>query len=269
VKEVPAKIEHNGSWVTTKVGLGEDRIALRDPINREITLKSIVNIEEKKNVLSIEVSGPEAQTFRIASVPKVLVALKRLIIMSCSAYRLMAYFMSPAIRGGVLVQNSPWEKGAIAVLKTGIWCVSQQKQICIPLMDVSGIEQTSRDVNEKPMEVVKIDHVEHGEVVTSFVLCPPTTLQVLFTFLRDATKEMDMSGDEIDSIGAQVAMLVYSGMDSTAIEKMLAITPDDLEKSYDALLKLGIIEVVRVRRDVQLTTKGARYVTDAVKPPGQ
>jgi len=269
VKEVPAKIEHDGSWATTKVGIGEDRIALRDPINREITLKSIVDIEEKKNVMSIEVSGPEGQTFRIASVPKVLVALKRLIIMSCRAYRLSAYFMSPAIRGGVMVKNSPWEKGAIAVLKTGIWFVGQQKQICIPLMDVSGIERTSRDVNGKPMEVVKIDHVEHGEVVTSFVLCPPTTLQVLFNFLKDATKEMDMRGDEIDPIGAQVAMLVYSGMDSTAIEKMLGITPEELEKTYDSLLKLGIVGVVRTRREVQLTTKGARYVTDAVKPPQQ
>ncbi|NYT06478.1 MAG: hypothetical protein GKC04_08985 [Methanomicrobiales archaeon] len=269
MKDVPAKIEHNGSWIAVKVGIGEDRIVIRDPLNREIRLKSIVDLEEKKNTLTIEVSGPQAGTIRLASVPQVLAALKRLVIMSCNAYRLMAYFMSPAIRGGVLAQNAAWEKGAIAVLKSGIWFVSQQKQICIPLLDVSNIERTSRDVNGKAMEVVKIDYVEHGEVVTSFVLCPPTTLEVLYNFLRDATKDMDMGGDELDAVAAQVAMLVYSGMDSTAIEKMLGIKPDELEKTFDGLLKLGIVEVVRTRREVQLTTKGVRYVTDAVKPPQQ
>jgi helix-turn-helix protein len=267
MKEVPVKIEHAGQWVVSKVGIGEDRIAFPAPLDREIPLKTIVDLVEKKNVLTIEVQGHPEGTIRIASVPKVLQALNRLIIMHCSAYRLMAYFMSPAIRGGVLVKDAQWEKGAIAVLKSGIWFVSQQKQVSIPLPDVSDIEITTREVNGKKMEVVKIDNVESGGVVTSFVLCPPTTLQVLFNFLKDATKDIDMQGDELDPISAQVAMLVYSGMDSHAIENMLQIPHATLDRIYDTLLELGIIEVVQIQREVQLTTKGVRFVTDAAKAP--
>jgi helix-turn-helix protein len=267
MKQIPVKIDQDGKWVTTKLGLGEDRILIDAPLNSEISLKSIIDLKEKKNTLDITLKG-EKPGLHIATVPKAIAVLKRVILMHCSGYRLMAYFMSPASRGGVLVQNSTWEKGAITVLQSYIWFVGQKTQICIPLGDVSNIEQTTREVNGKDTAVVKIDHVESGDVVTSFVLCPPTTLQVLYNFLKDATKDMEMTGNELDGVSAQVAMLVYSGMDSHAIENMLQISNEELEKIYDTLLELKIVEVVCVRRDVRLTTKGVRYVTDTAKSPG-
>jgi len=177
----------------------------------------------------------------------------------------MAYFMSPAIRGGVLVKDAQWEKGSIVVVRTGIWFVSATKQICVPVSEVAAIELTKRDVQGKPTDVVRIDHVEAGEVVSSLVLCPLSTLQILYNFLKDTTKSMDMKGTELDGIDQQVAMLVYSGMDSHAIENMLNIPHKQLEGIYDKILKLGLAEVVIIRKEIQLTTKGVRYISDATK----
>jgi hypothetical protein len=202
---------------------------------------------------------------KIASVEKVLVVLKRLILASCNAYRLMAYFMSPAIKGGVLIKNAQWEKGSIVVVKSGIWFVSPVKQVCVPLKDVAAIELTKRDVQGKQTDVVRIDHLESGEVVSSLVLCPLSTLQVLANFLKDATKGIDMQGNELDAIDQQVAMLVYSGMDSHAIENMLNIPHKQLDAIYDKIINLGIAEVTVIRREIQLTTKGVRYITDVTK----
>ena len=64
-------------------------------------------------------------------------------------------------------------------------------------------------------------------------------------------------------------MLVYSGMDTKAIENMLNLTPKEIEDIYDKLLSLGMIDVVLKRREVQLTPKGVRYISEAVKPPTQ
>ncbi len=265
--EIPVKVEKDGKWVVSKIDVTQDQLSIREPINTDITFKSIINIEERKNALSITVKGNPEKTYLIATVPKALQVLKRMIIMACSAYRLSAYFMSPAIRGGVMVTDAQWEKGAIAVLKTGIWFVSQNKQVCVPTSEVAGIEMTHRDLQNKQVDVIKIDHLENGEVVTSFVLCPLSTLHVLLNFLKDATKEMDMKGDELDPVAAQVGMLVYSGMDSHAIENMLNITHKDLDQIFDKLLKLGLIDVLFTRREVQLTPKGVRFISDAVKPP--
>ena len=113
--------------------------------------------------------------------------------------------------------------------------------------------------------MVRIDHVESGEVVSSLVLCPLSTLQVLVNFLKDATKGMDMNGNELDAVAQQVAMLVYSGMDSHAIENMLNLPHKQLDEIYDRIIKLGLADVVTIRREVQLTTKGVRYISDATK----
>ena len=264
MKEVPVKIEHGGKWVSGKIGIGEAKISLGAPVNKEIPIKSIDDLEVRKNVLIISIKGAGG-SYKIASVPKVLTVIKKFILMSCSAYRLMAYFMSPAVRGGVMVKNAIWEKGAVAVLKSGIWFVGSKNQVCIPLADVSGIEPTTRDVQGKDSEVVKIDHIGEGEVLTSYVLCPPTTLQVLYNFLKDATKGLDLQSGDVDSLSAQVAMLVYSGMDSHAIEGMVNISHKQIETVYDKLLKLNMAEVVMTRREIKLTATGVRYVNEAVK----
>jgi hypothetical protein len=265
MKEVPAKIEHNNQWVVVKLGIGEDRIIIPAPVNTEVLFKTVSDVAERKNVLIITAKTETEAVYKILSVEKVIQVLKKLILGSCNAYRLMAYFMSPAIRGGVLTKNAQWEKGSVVVVHSGIWFVSPAKQICVPVNDVAAIELTKRDVQGKATDVVRIDHLESGEVVSSLVLCPLSTLQVLYNFLKETTKGMDMKGTELDSVDQQVAMLIYSGMDSHAIENMLNIPHKQLDAIYDKILKLGLAEVVTIRREVQLTTKGVRYISDATK----
>src|SRR4030042_17288 len=265
MKEVPVKIQHNNEWIVVKMGIAEDRVVLPAPVTREILFRTVADIAEKKNILIITVKTDTESVYKILSVEKVLQILKKFILASCNAYRLMAYFMSPAIRGGVMIKNAPWDKGSVVVVRSGIWFISATKQICVPLNDVAAIELTKRDVQGKPADVIKIDHLESGEVTSSFVLCPLSTLQVLYNYLRDTTKSMDMKGTELDGVDQQVAMLVYSGMDSHAIENMLNIPHKQLDAIYDKILKLGLGEVTTIRREIQLTTKGVRYISDATK----
>ncbi len=265
MKEVPVKIEHNKQWIVIKAGVSEDRIAFPAPISKEILFKTISDIEEKKNLLIITVKTDTESVYKILSVEKVLQILKRLILGSCNAYRLMAFFMSPAIRGGVLVKEAQWEKGSVVVVQSGIWFVSPTKQVCVPVNEVSAIELVKRDVQGKSTDVIKIDHVDGGTVSSSFVLCPLSTLQVLLNYLKDTTKGIDMKGTELDATDQQVAMLVYSGMDSHAIENMLNIPHKQLDAIYDKMLNLSLAEVVTMRREIQLNSKGVRYITDATK----
>jgi helix-turn-helix protein len=265
MKEVPVKIQHNNNWIVVKLGIGDDRIVLPDPINKEIPFRTVNNIAEKKNVLIITVKTDTETVYKILSHEKVLQVLKKLILGSCNAYRLMAYFMSPAIRGGVMIKDAQWDKGSIVVVRDGIWFVSATKQICVPVNDVAALEITKRDVQGKPTDVIKIDHLDSAEVSSSLVLCPLSTLQVLYNYIKEMTKTMDMKGTELDGIDQQVAMLVYSGMDSHAIETMLNISHKQLDGIYDKIMNLGLGEVVTIRREIQLTTKGVRYISDATK----
>jgi taxis protein CheF len=100
--------------------------------------------------------------------------------------------------------------------------------------------------------------------VTTFVLCPLTTLQVLYNFLKEATQDSECR-ENLDPLTGQVAMLLYSGMDSRGIENMLQIPAKDLDAIYERLLASGIAEVLCIRKEIQLTPKGVRYISDTVK----
>ncbi|MDH7593623.1 MAG: CheF family chemotaxis protein [Methanomicrobiales archaeon] len=263
--EVPVKVEHRGSWQALKMDVGETAIVLGPPLDMHIQYKSIVDLSERGNVLILTVKGSKEESLKIASVEQVRTILKRMLVQNCSAYRLNAFFISPAIRGGVLNTSAKWEKGAIAVLRSTLWFANQHKQVCIPLTAVTGIQLEKKDVQGKPTDVIRVDHLEGQDLITSFVLCPLSTLQVLLNYLQESMKDREMRGGELDPVSSQVAMLIYSGMDSHGIENMLSLTPDQLDAIFEKLLKTGTAEVVFVRRELQLTPKGVRFISEALK----
>jgi helix-turn-helix protein len=265
MKEILVKIQHNNEWIVVKMGIAEDRIVLPAPVSKEIPFRIIIDVTEKKNILIITTKTDTYSVYKILSVEKVLQVLKKFILASCNAYRLTVFFMSPAIRGGVKIKEAQWDKGNVIIVRSGIWFISAAKQVYIPFNDVSAIELTKREGQGKSADVIKVDHMDSGEVLSSFVLCPPSNLQELYNFLRDATKTMDMKDTRMSSVDQQVAMLVYSGMDSHTIENQLNISSKQLDAIYDRILELGLGEVVTVRREIRLTPRGVRYITDATK----
>jgi helix-turn-helix protein len=58
-------------------------------------------------------------------------------------------------------------------------------------------------------------------------------------------------------------------MDTHSIEGMLGKSQKEIDAIYSKMLALGLVEVVLTRREVELTTKGVRFVTEAVKTPPQ
>ena len=94
MKTVPAKVEHEGRWVSTKVGIAEDRFRIEAPVDREIPYRSVVDLEEKRNQIIVAVGGDGEAVYRIASVEKVLTVLKKFIITQASAKYLTADFAS-------------------------------------------------------------------------------------------------------------------------------------------------------------------------------
>ena len=102
MKSVPVKIEHEGKWIRTTMGIGEDRFRIDAPLEREVPYKSVVDLEGKKNQVVITAGADgEPSPHRLGR--EVLAVLKRFI--TPGQHRLNAFFMSPAIRGGA-IQNA-------------------------------------------------------------------------------------------------------------------------------------------------------------------
>jgi hypothetical protein len=76
MKEVPVKIEHNKQWIVVKLGIGEDRLVIPAPVNREILFKTVLDVAERKNILIVTTKTDVEAVYKILSVEKVLAVLK-------------------------------------------------------------------------------------------------------------------------------------------------------------------------------------------------
>jgi helix-turn-helix protein len=265
MKDVPAKIKHKNTWIIVKMGITSIGLVIPPPINLEVPFPSIIDLAEKRRTLIITSKNTIETTLKIKSIDKVLNILKKMILKSCSAVRIVAYFKLTAERNGVPIEGTSWEKGTIVVVNTGIWFVTQARQVCVPLSDVISTEITKTRVKGKVTDMVRIEYLRSADVISGQVISPRPSLQEFFRSVTEATTGMDFTDSELDASDQHVAMLIYSGMDSRTIENMLNIPPQQLDAIYDKILNLGIAEVVTTRRELQLTAKGITDIRHAKK----
>jgi len=262
MKDVPVKIRHRNTWLVTTMGISPAGFVIPAPISREVPLASIIDLAEKHRTLIVTTKEEIETTLKIKSVDKVLNILKKLILNSCHAFRIVAYFKLMAGRSGVHARDTAWEKGTVVVVSTGIWFVTRSRQVCVPLAGVKAIELAKTNVKGTLTDMIQINYSRSGHAITGQVLCPLPALQEFYAFLKGATRGMEIHESELDASDRQVAMLIYSGVDSRGIENMVNIPPKQLDAIYDKILNLGIAEVVATRRELQLTTKGVSFITN-------
>jgi helix-turn-helix protein len=201
----------------------------------------------------------------ISATPKTIESLKRYFVQYISdAFKTGIYYISPMSRGGVLVTNPKWERGMLFATQKSIWFMAKDRQIRLGLNSITKIRREKRKLGGEERDVLLIDHVDHGETSSSLVLCPDSTMDMLEKYLSDLIERFNSLGKEhrLTETEGQVATLIYSGVDSNTIQSMLSIENNTIEQFYDKLLGLGLARVARVRRELELTPKGVKYVTD-------
>jgi hypothetical protein len=178
--------------------------------------------------------------------------------------RFAVYFLSPATRGGVVVSNSKWEKGYLSVTEEAIWFLSPSKQLRISLNNLGSVGKDVRTIGGKQRVVLVVTHVDKGEVITSFVLCPETTLEMLQQYLQKLI-DMHKPKEKLSDVEEQIITMVYTGVDSVGIESILGISTEELNGIFDRLIDLGLAKVVKIRKEVELTPRGVALVNEIMK----
>ncbi len=238
--------------------------------DREIVFeKNAIPLKEIEDIEIVQIDGKEA--IRIKKEVDFYFNFKekqrsvfRYLAFNLKSDRFAVYFLSPAFRGGVFVNTSKWEKGYLSVTERAIWFLSPTKQLRIPIDAIGSVKGDIRTVGKKERRVLAVTHIDGGEVVVSFVLCPETTLEMLQEYLRKIIN-LQKPKEKLSEIEEQVLQMVYTGVDSSNIESILGISTDELNAIYDKLISLGLVRVVKVRKEVELTPKGVAIVSELVE----
>lgn len=251
----PVKIYTEG-WVDTELVVTDDSIFIG---KQKISLGDIEDLEEieKDSIRCIQIKKDNKI---ILQLPKnIHLQVFRFIAFNLKADKFAVYFLASATVGGVVSSAAQWEKGYFSVTDEGLWFLSSKYQQRIPIDNLGSIKKDMRDVGGKQRMVLVLSHVEKSNVVTSLVLCPESTLEMLENYLQRLFEKhkpaINLSENE-----KQILTLIYSGLDFASIENIVGISTDELNKLYDRLVDSGLAKVVKIRKEIELTPRGVSMV---------
>lgn len=262
--KLPAEI-HDGGWKRTEVSIDGRTIGFG---NVSIPLREIRDIElitfEGKEVLRIRRGDKD---FFITFGSK-NAQIYRYLAFNLKSDKFAVYFLSPATRGGIVVKDSKWEKGYLAISDEVFWFLSSTRVIRIPVHNIGSVEKDLRTVGDKQRVVLVVTHLEGNEVLTSLVLCPETTLDMLHEYIRNFI-DRSKPKEKLSELEEQILTMVYTGVDSVSVESILGIKTEELNRLYDRFVQLGLARVVKIRKEIELTPKGVALVNEIMKKVGR
>lgn len=240
--------------------------------NHDFPLKGLEDIEERtigaRQVMYLtRYNNGKFLSCAMSASPRTLESLKRFFIQFISdSFKTGIYYISPASRGGVVVTNPRWEQGLLLATQKSIWFMTRDKQTRIGLNNITKINREVRKLSGEERRVLAIDHLDNGEMSGSLVLCPDSTMDMLENYMSGLIERYNGLGNDtrLTETESQIATLIYSGVDSNTIQSMLGIDNNTIETFYDKLLGLSMAKVIRVRRELELTPKGVKFVTDVM-----
>jgi len=251
----PVKIYTEG-WVDTELVVTDDSLIIG---KQKVSLGEIEDLEDinLNGVRCIQIKKDGKITLQI---PKnIHQQVFRYIAFNLKADKFAVYFLSSATVGGVVSSAAQWEKGYFSVTDEGLWFLSSKSQQRIPIENLGSIKKDTRDVGGKQRIVLVLSHVEKSNVVTSLVLCPESTLEMLENYLQRLFEKrkpaISLSENE-----KQILTLIYSGLDFVSIENIIGISTDELNNYHDRLIDSGLAKVVKIRKEIELTPSGISMV---------
>jgi len=251
----PIKI-YDGGWVDVELVVTDSSLVIG---KRNIPLGEIEDLED------IDIEG--VNCIQIKKEVKIILQLPKnlhqqvfkFIAFNLKADKFAVFFLSSATVGGVVLSGAQWEKGYFSVTDEGFWFLSAKYQKRIPIENLGSVKTDVRDVGGKQRKVLVLSHVEKSNVVTSLVLCPESTLEMLEGYLQRLFEKhkpaINLSENE-----TQILTLVYSGLDFASIENIIGISTDELNSYYDRLVDAGLAKVVKIRKEIELTPHGVNMV---------
>jgi helix-turn-helix protein len=169
----------------------------------------------------------------------------------------------PAVEGGV-VQDTDWEKARLSV-QTGTVgvAVASGSFVEIDHADIGGVRLEERTVSGDERPVVEVEHTEGPTSVETHLAATQRRGELLESLLREGARqhevEVDLGADE-----QQVLMALYSGVSPFEIPDFVGLEVDEVEEIYERLIELEILDEVRQRREVTLTTRGRNLASESI-----
>lgn len=170
----------------------------------------------------------------------------------------------PAIAGGVL-QDTDWQRARVTLDEEAVnLAIGDGSYLRVEKADVGSTKTDVRSVQSERRPVVEVEHTEEGTSVESYIAGPKRVCSTIRAVLQQGIDE-NTTNIELDEVEKEVLTALFSGVSSFELPEFLDVDPDEVEAVYDRLIDLGVVEEVRVRREVSLRPRGRMLANEVVK----
>lgn len=169
----------------------------------------------------------------------------------------------PAVEGGV-VQDTEWEKARVKIDEGMVnVAIASGTFVGIELDDIGSVERATRTVQDQQRTVLEVEHTQGDTSVQTYVSGQTRRCMLLESLFKKGERKNE-GGVELDEIEKEVLMALYSGVSPFEIPDFLAMDVDEVERIFERLIEVDVLEEVRKRREVSLKTRGRNIASESI-----
>lgn len=258
----------DATWEQCRVVLTTQRIALVADGKLTIPLADIERLGERCDVNQAAASEPEYSTLHLGD-EVILLSTGDQKAFQTDFYRAILdsaviYVKHPAVEGGV-VQPTEWQRGRLKITAEAVRMVLEDGQkFGVDRDDIGELSTDAKTVAGEQRAVIEVEHTDsEGTSVESHLSGREHHISVLEQLLEEGAQRVRADLD-LDPVERRVVMALYSGVSPFAISEFVGIDVEKVERIYDRLVELDVIEVVRERKEVGLTARGRKVAGEAM-----
>ena len=277
-KWMPCKVvlTYGGIWLMQGNNKKGIPLAEISSLGREIPKKQL-GTSVPDYIAVTYVSENKEITVAITGQPEQLKKLKKY-IMFLRLNKKPVYILHPAKVGGVIKDGVQWVQGLLNIVWTpggaADKLIIQRKagNVEILMNNIEMVQTESPNIGGKVKQIANIKHADSENIYNTFILSG--IQNSLIEYINDHLREQgvisshasdsatDSSSDAtIAETEEEILVALYSGVSALEVPTFMEeLDVDQIELIYDKLISYGLVELVRLRKDVKLTPKGRNIV---------
>lgn len=257
------------SWNRCRILLSNKRIILAHGDNKKvISLSDITDIGGRSDVSQSVAAVANYITIRVNN-NVYLISTQQFEDFEFSFYKALIDEITilskhPAVEGGVIT-DAEWIKAKQKIDKDGLSLAFKDgKFIEINLSSISSIDKLKRNVSGSERDVITVSHaIENTNMETYIVAGNEQLVKFIYSYLKKG-EEQSSSNIELDPEEKEVLMGIYSGVSPFEIPEFTGLEVDRVEEIYDKLIEQDVLDEVRVRKEVSLTSRGRNLASESM-----
>ena len=169
----------------------------------------------------------------------------------------------PAVEGGV-IKDTEWRRGRMKVSEEALrLALEDGEAFDVERTDIGDLVVEEEQVAGEERIVIEAEHTQDGISVETHLAGEQFHASVLQVMLEEGA-ERNRADIDLSNTETRVVMALHSGVSPFDIPEFCGISVEKTEEIFDHLIEYDVIDVVRERSEVELSTKGRRVAGETM-----